>query len=233
MRRKEKTMKLMIAALAAIALAGCAAPKYNYAPQTKEFSDPPVGSVSTAGVGEKMLSQGVLVRQEAIEVLAPFAPNIGHIIGPGLYLKTGSDDQAEYFSPKLGDGGGRLDRTATIFDAPSSVMLKQDGSLCVVTISTQYVCKSGANYERKFIDLITEKTLQQTLIYSGRIGNKINIGYREFSANLARMAFNNDVEYDLSESKIIGYKGAEIEILDATNRQIRYKLIKTFSQQNR
>lgn len=34
-------------------------------------------------------------------------------------------------------------------------------------------------------------SFQQTLIYNGKVGNKINIGYREFSGDLARPAFAN------------------------------------------
>lgn len=72
-------------------------------------------------------------------------------------------------------------------------------------------------------------SFQQTLLYSGKVGNKINIGYREFSNSLARPAFNNNVEYDLSESKTIAYKGAQLEILEATNQHIKFRLIKNFN----
>jgi hypothetical protein len=58
--------------------------------------------------------------------------------------------------------------------------------------------------------------------------NKINIGYREFSNNSARPAFNNEVEYDLSESKRIGYKGAQIEVLEADNSSITYEVLRNF-----
>jgi hypothetical protein len=66
------------------------------------------------------------------------------------------------------------------------------------------------------------------LIYNGRIGDKINVGYREFSNSLARPAFNNDVEYDLSASRTIGYKGAQIEVIDANNNSITYRVLRTF-----
>jgi hypothetical protein len=71
-------------------------------------------------------------------------------------------------------------------------------------------------------------SFQQTLIYSGRVGDKIKFGYREFSNNLARPAFNNDVEYDLSTSNIIGYKGAQIEVISSDNSGIKYKVLKNF-----
>ncbi len=70
----------------------------------------------------------------------------------------------------------------------------------------------------------------QSLIYSGKVGNKIKLGYREFSNNLARPAFSNDVEYDLTESTIVGYKGARIEVIEATNQYIKYQVLQSFNQ---
>ncbi|MCI2286140.1 IS982 family transposase [Colwellia sp. MSW7] len=69
------------------------------------------------------------------------------------------------------------------------------------------------------VDLVTTVGLQTP---------KINVGYREFSNNSARPAFNNDVEYDLSSSNLIGYKGASIEVIKADNSSITYKVIKNF-----
>lgn len=222
-------MKIIAVISLAAALVGCASPKFNYSPETKAFSEPPIGSVAVANVGDKMLSQGVSVRQDVIEARDTFPIGSTHSVGNGIYVKTGDDEDAEYFSPKFGDGGGKLSRTSALFDLPSSLMLKRDGTLCVITLTSQYVCGKGGPIERKKVDSVTERTFQQTLIYSGKIGNKINVGYREFTSDIARMAFNNNVEYDLGESKTIGYKGAEIEILDATNRAIKYRVIRNFN----
>ncbi|MCV5978658.1 hypothetical protein OFO29_40580, partial [Escherichia coli] len=57
---------------------------------------------------------------------------------------------------------------------------------------------------------------------------KINFSYREFSNDMARPAFNNEAEYDLSESNQIGYKGAVIDVLEADNTKITYRLIRNF-----
>ena len=61
------------------------------------------------------------------------------------------------------------------------------------------------------------------------VGNKINIGYREFQGGMARAAFSNEVEYDLSESKTIRYKGAVLDIMDANNQSITFKLTRNFN----
>jgi len=60
--------------------------------------------------------------------------------------------------------------------------------------------------------------------------NRIALGYREFSGDIARLAFSNELSYDLSESAILGYKGARIEIIKATNTELTYKVISGFIQ---
>ena len=61
--------------------------------------------------------------------------------------------------------------------------------------------------------------LQQILIYNGKVGNNINIGYKEFNNDSARIAF----------SKVIIYKGAELEIIKVTNQFIEYKIYSNFN----
>ena len=82
-------------------------------------------------------------------------------------------------------------------------------------------------YEKK--PILSANSFQQTLIYSGKSDTKIFVGYREFSNNIARPAFNNNVSYDLSESNIIGYKGAKVEVIKATNQFIEYKVLSNFN----
>lgn len=73
-------------------------------------------------------------------------------------------------------------------------------------------------------------SLQQTLLYNGKIGNRITLAYRELQNNIARPAFSNSVEYDLSESNVIGYKGARLEIVKATNTEITYRILSGFQK---
>lgn len=117
----------------------------------------------------------------------------------------------------------------TFADPFQSLSIKSDkpNQLCVVTVFAARACYD-ADFEVAKRAGARDASFQQTLIYSGRIGNKINIGYREFSNNSARPAFNNDVEYDLSTSNQIGYKGALLEVLKADNSSITYKVINSF-----
>lgn len=69
---------------------------------------------------------------------------------------------------------------------------------------------------------------KQQFIYNGKSGSAIKFTYREFSNDLARPAFTQDLIYDLNEGNTIGFKGMRIEISKATNIDITYKIVKGF-----
>lgn len=210
-------------------LAGCASPQYNYMPVTTAISEPPVGSISTARIGDTMLRQGRYTEHDALYL--PSMAEIGwaYTLYPGYYLKDGEDAEAEFFTPGRSDDGGRVQKAA-LADPWKSVMTKKGtAQVCVVTAFNVATCSTVQNAQRTKRPVLSQDSLQRTLLYNGRVGSKINIGYREFSSNMARPAFNNNVEYDLSESNRIGYKGAELEVLEATNQHIKFRLIRNFN----
>lgn len=62
----------------------------------------------------------------------------------------------------------------------------------------------------------------QQLIYAGISGSTIHISYRELSRGFARPAFNQELVYDVAQSRIIGFQGMEIEILSADAREVHF-----------
>ncbi len=79
----------------------------------------------------------------------------------------------------------------------------------------------------KEIEWASDSTkFKRELNYNGKSGNIIFIIYREFVDNMARPAFSTEIKYDLSDTKMIGYKNARFEVIDATNMAIRYKVLK-------
>ncbi|MBR9901948.1 MAG: hypothetical protein GYB19_18030 [Rhodospirillales bacterium] len=221
----------LLAALLPLVLAACASPQYNYVPTSTEISLPEVGSTTTVGVGDTMLRQGKYVERDAIQV--PQSITVGglgsYTLAPGYYVKVGEDKTSEFFLPEQTPEGGRVTSGALTDPFEAIQVMKNDNIICGVSIYGGKVCDSNQPFTRTKRPSLEADGFQQTLIYSGKVGTKINIGYREFSNSYARPAFNNDVEYDLSESQIIGYKGSELEILDATNRNITFKLIRNFN----
>jgi hypothetical protein len=200
--------------------------KYNGGQQyVKDTDYPRVGEVVTAYVGEEMVSKGKIYEEGVLKVKATI-DGWAYDIPAGTYPQVGFDDKNDFYSPNGDPGSVTKNPLADPFTG-LSVKKALPNEVCVITVFSATACYKG--------NMVKERRLkesadyyQQTLLYSGRVGNKINIGYREFSGSTARPAFNNDVEYDLSASNQIGYKGALIEVLKADNSSITYRLIRNF-----
>jgi hypothetical protein len=66
---------------------------------------------------------------------------------------------------------------------------------------------------------------KKELIYQGRSGEVLKIQYREFLDDLARPAFYQDINYDFSPGGIIAFQSARIEVVDANNLWIKYRVL--------
>lgn len=215
-----------------LALGGCASPTFNYTPAITQISFPKIGVESSANVGDTLASQGSFSEHDAIKVDDDIGLGLLNVytITKGVFLKFGDNNDIEYFSIHNNfDGGGALQRSP-LADPPKAVQAyKSENKICGISVFNGYVCSSNGRYTRIKHPVASPNSFQQSIIYSGKVGNRIKFGYREFSGNTARPAFNNDVDYDLNESKIVGYKGARIEVIEATNEAIRYKLLSNFN----
>lgn len=74
--------------------------------------------------------------------------------------------------------------------------------------------------------IISKNELRQELVYSGKSGSTIKVSYREFSGDMARPAFTQDLTYDLAESKEIAFRSIVIKVVEATGGKIKYKVVK-------
>jgi hypothetical protein len=227
-----KSISLVFAAgIAVTILGGCASPNFNYQPPATQISEPPISVVSISRVGDKMLVQGQYQEQDAIRLAKEVSIGLfsAYTFSPGIYVKQGQGSEGEFY--RVGDvqGSGHVSK-AMLSDPFQAILLRPDGTtICAVTVFNVRACESDVVVERLKIPRTSAETFQQTLIYNGRVGDKINIGYREFSADMARPAFNNEVEYDLRESMTIGYKNAVIEVIEATNQSIKYIVRRNFN----
>lgn len=186
-----------------------------------------MNSVAVAYVGEEMLRQGKYAEHDAIYVPSKVDIGLAYDIHPGTYLKKGEDSDSETFMPG-GVDPGNIQKSMLADPWRALMTIRGKPQLCVVNVFNIRGCEEAV-YERKTEQVLTQDSFQRTLIYSGRVGDKVNIGYREFSSNTARPAFNNDVEYDLATSTTVGYRGARLEIIEATNELIRYRVISNFN----
>jgi len=229
----KRTIKTIAVVLSLFLIVGCATPKRNYMPEATNISEPPIGSINTAFVGDEMLKQGKFIKWDAIYIKEIIKPTWSYTLFPGYYIKQGEDTESSFYLPSNEAGSGKVEKRAISDNWKSIQVYKSGNKICVVTVYHIAGCTNSNAFERTKTQLRSRNSFQQTLIYSGRFGNKINIGYREFSSSKARPAFNNDVEYDLSVSNQIGYKGSKLKVLEATNEHIRYKVIRNFNKATR
>ena len=223
-------LKILAAILAVTAISACSTVRYNYAPETSSFSIPALNLAARAGLGEPLLDQGVRIKRDTLSVTSPATISF-YKIAPGKFLKVGESETHEYFNQDIASGAsisGGLVLTMP-YPGASLIRTKDSGKICISRPTDIDVCGNiNHRLEKEFV--LATGSFRRTLIYSGRVDNKLKISYREFNNDMARSAFSTDVEYDLNESSVIGYAGARIEILSATNTEIRYKVLSNFNK---
>ena len=89
-----------------------------------------------------------------------------------------------------------------------------------VTNQPEYIISNFPSKDRK--------NFKQEFIYNGKVDNSIKFIYREFMNDFNRASFIQEVQYDLNESSIIGFKELRIDIIEASNQTIKYKVLKNF-----
>lgn len=224
--RDYLNMKFVVSMLMVL-LSGCTSLMNNGGGvETVAIDYPSIGIENTVYVGDEMLAKGSKTTVDAIDLKKITSVGLlgSYTFYPGIYMQVGHDGNKIFYSPK----DLNMVKKSILADPYGGMYVDhRTKEICGVSVFGGTVC-SNAEYDVVKYTSTEMLSFQQTLLYSGRVGSKINIGYREFSNNKARAAFSNDVEYDLNESNVIGYKGSLLEILNATNQSVTYKVIRNF-----
>ncbi|MBY5980040.1 hypothetical protein [Ferrimonas balearica] len=218
---------ILLSLYSAFTLTGCVSSHQTVLPDIKEVKFPDVEVVTETSLGERMLESGKITSVDGFILYSDVSIFDG-IVKSGEYHQIGIKENHKVYGPKDDHGTGIID----VFGSPSPAKPYIDGntgSLCFLGgFGTRFCSDSVKPIVRK-INTYSADGFMQELIYTGKLGDKIRFTYREFQNGVARQAFNVDVEYDLSESNQISYKGATVEIIDASNKHIKYKVIRHFN----
>jgi hypothetical protein len=215
-------MRALLTIAILITLSGCTSMKYNGSSVTKtEISYPPLNIEVTKNLGDQLLEKGFNTTQKAL-IVEEEMESFAYDIPSKQYKQTGYDDKGFYFEP-----WGII--KAAIADPFSglTVQHKNPDEVCVITVFNASSCIKG-KFRIDDVESIESPSYSQTLIYTGKVGNKVRFAYREFSNSMARPAFSTEVEYDLDDSNVLGYQNAKIEVISATNTTITYKVLSNF-----
>ena len=64
------------------------------------------------------------------------------------------------------------------------------------------------------------------LVYTGTFQGTVTLLYREFINDLARPAFSQELHYDLRDGDEIGFRGARLKVIKASNTSVQYRVLK-------
>lgn len=218
-------------------LSGCANPLTYPKTSATDFITPELNKTTTVYIGEKMINEGVTETYPAINLLNKLTISNQIELTTGLYKVIAESRTAIYAEPSR--DGTSYQPTGEIKPLKPGTermkiirITKETGEFCLVsapgTIRANWCSKTTPVFEKVQATAISERGFQQTLIYTGRTGDYISVTYREFSNGFARPAFDNKASYDLRSSSLISYKGATLEILEATNQHITFKMSQGF-----
>lgn len=209
----------------------------NYVlPEKKIVQFPEIGEVAIKSIGERLFStvtkieyDAVITDQSVVATGKYIGLNKQYTIKPSvLRLKKETLDGKFYQSQKgvtITGQGEYSTLTGGLFISPSG----QQSVYYTIRGSTY---SNPLNMNTK-LDKITDVELnkfsfEQHLIYLGVLNDVITISYREFKNDMIRDAFSQEIKYDLNQSKIVSFKGAQLEVIEATNNFIKYKVLKQF-----
>jgi len=208
--------------------------------QSKTIDAPEVGEEIEVEIGESITSRALLTRKPGIKItlavksevsIFPFSYPINLPVNAELPLYAKSDNGMIYFKSGIGTVG-------KVESASPAIFIPNNKNEPVEICFTDGILKVFAQCNRdpkitigsvlKFTNIneLSEESFKRELIYLGGNSNSIQLGYREFKNDYARAAFSQDLKFDISEDKMIGFKGARFEVKKATNTSLIVKVIK-------
>jgi len=216
-------------------LVGCASSKHGTSiqPKLSIIDIPPIGLVATAEIGETLVKKGRVYEFDAIHLhntirlnfvqvgsdhgeIAPCKMIAFKQVGDYVYYRT----DRLLFHGAYTSGGLKVN-----INNENDVRGYWDDALA---FTREPKPKPAAVISREKVIDINSPSIMQELIYNGKVGNSIKFLYREVSNSAIRGPFTQEVQYDLSDGNIVGFKGVRLQILEATNTMIRYSVIASF-----
>lgn len=221
-----KKTKLSSVLLITMVLVSCASIPYRQLePSIENYIVPEIGTENTVYIGDPLIREGRTAAQEVIDLKGNLGtPGLTAYHPSGLYVLKGitNDGFLVYEYPQKINNGWGLYSPQIVEDRSGVVYLQTTSGKTKLDVS---------KFRKKKHSFDASDDYKQSLIYTGRENNIIKFTYREFMGDMARPAFTIDATYDMKEDKnIIRFKGASLEVIEADNQSITYKLISGFKR---
>lgn len=241
---KQKKISLLAGAMLAIlSIQGCVVVSENlkrsytptyYSPGITDY--PAIGETKTTEVGESLIYKDKQTTIPAIEIEQAIENPIENIgkkatltTLAGRYVEKGKDAFGRYYEAKPGKV---LENGKVVLDCRCGIYVtdldnkKTEFYALTKDLRPLSYPKDGIPFKKTTEQTRDELSFRKELVYTGISQTVVSILYREFKDDMARPAFSQDLKYDLSESKVVGFRGARFEIIKATNQGLTYRTLK-------
>ena len=241
-------MKIYIVLLLSLVFVGCASSpiKMSEDTETEIVEYPTIGKTVAKGLGDSIVAKGARNTNDAIDIAkaTQFNKKEGEssiwtcavTVSPGTFYKRGVWDtqsrKADCFGPvtyQLTLSDGSTNWNCPGIDGIADICRDTNEKYFLAVLTTQVELKQdhdNIRMSKKVVEF--EDNFVQEIVYNGKAGNHLKFIYREFSDSVTRPAFTQEIQYDISESPIVNFKNVQLEVVQASNTKIVYKLINNF-----
>lgn len=232
-------------------LGGCSASKQLLISSSADLSEteiidfPPINVSTTNVLGDTLASKGFITTTPAVKFLSEITYSKKNSLKPRHFVRKGSKGKFTKVHTVVSTGEkiSCLDIRVD-WDTGAGTQELCKGSSGEYKWWWEYIVEdviypeivkkvhvpfsSREQIEELMVTELNSPTFVQQFIYNGRVGSALKFIYREFSGDYIKPAFTQEVQYDLSQSETIGFKGLKMSILNASNTEITYTLHSNF-----
>lgn len=222
-------------ALAAMLLLSACVSTQSISPRTEIIDKPALDTIVSAELGETVVEKGRLRTFSGLILGNELQWGDGLLltkftVPPGRLRARQQDAKHVYY---FSDDMTSHDAILGTSPYPSGGLCRAlDGSGPVRGFNMAGRCNMNWNVTPDVEDTriydVDRPGFRQELIYNGRSGETLKFLYREFSGDFMRPPFSQELQYDLTESTTIGFRGVRVEVLEASNTTIRYRVLSSF-----
>jgi len=228
------TIKTLSLVAMFLLLSACASITTTVVPKLEILDIPPAQTIQRVELGDTILSKGKTYTYDAIDLSNQVQAGGGlfflkFTIPPQQLIAKLEDDKWTYY---YGENVTAYDSILGTTNVSGGLKVEKTLGKRIAmfgkSTSATFTPKPDPIFKFTRVTALDQSSFSQELIYNGRTNNNVKFLYRELFNSQMRAPFTQEVQYDLSKSNVIGFKGVRIEIIEATNIFLEYKVINSF-----
>lgn len=229
-------MQRLVSVFFFIALVSCGAKKMVVIPEFSTTFSPELNEISNNEIGISLTSKEKEYTYDAIEITKKFEIKLDNLFKTIEVGQIFINDRSTIKYNLYRNSADSISGVAIPINSkkPLIYIIRENDGIYTTGFSESGINFIEPNEEIEYIQttaIAKEKDyFKQEFIYNGRVGNALKFIYREYINDYARPAFKQDLQYDLSESEVIGFRGLRIQIISASNTKIEYKVLNYFDK---